>query len=923
VLSDTLPVSVTLLSSSQPTDTQSGFTLGWDLGDLPDGASQTFTVVVQVHSDVSGTISNNVLVSSSTPDPIPANNSYTKLTTVGALADLSVSKSDYPTTVIAGETLTYTIAVTNSGPSYARSVILSDTLPAGASLISSSRPTDTQSGNTLGWDLGDLADGASQTITVVVQVHSDVTGPFSNTVWVTSTTADPVPGDNSWTEFTDISTQADLSIDKQDTPDIVVAGELLTYTIEITNNGPSDAATVLVSDTLPLSVTLIAVEPTTSTQSGHTLGWDLGDLPDGASQTFTVVVQVHSDVIDPVSNTAWVSSTTPDPVPGDNSWTEFTSVTTEADLAIDKWDTPATVAAGGLLTYTIAVTNNGPSDAIAVIISDTLPLSTTLVAVDPPTSTQTGRTLGWFIDRLVADTAESISVVLIVGSDVISSSISNSAQVSSSTLDQNPGNESVLESTGIIQEADLGISKSGWPTPVLANSVLSYTIVYSNAGPSDAQGVYITDTLPVSATYQGVASMTPALVEVLQTAQLISWYTPTLPAGAAGTIVITLTVEAEHGETITNQVEIAGETPDPYPGNNGYEETTPVTLGLISSKSSRDVTGPPLYPGDQIEYLVVVTNTHPTNTYNDVTIADPLPASTALLGSPSCPAWATCYEAGGTVIATASSLGPGQVLSLVFEVLVDSDTAGDTITNQAQVTASAFSDLPQPPPTADPVTTLWPSLALRKWADPEVSPSPDDWTKYSYVVTNTGNVLLTGVQVWDDRISPKIGPYIVPDLSAGQVYTIEQWWPMAWDTPNVATATATTAGFPGFVYATAAAYYDVIQGLSLTLQVSAFPEYIPAAQVVTYTYQLTNIGDDWLEDGVITDTVYGPIASGITLAPGESHATTLLQTVSDTTENWAYARGVDRLENPIVVSDSAVVRLDWRFLYLPLVFKNH
>ena len=101
------------------------------VGILEAGAVYTLYLraVRQSRMQMPGTISNTVNVTSQTPDPDPGNNEYTEVITLEGSADLSITKTAYPDTAISGEKLTYTIYVTNKGPSDAVNILISDALP--------------------------------------------------------------------------------------------------------------------------------------------------------------------------------------------------------------------------------------------------------------------------------------------------------------------------------------------------------------------------------------------------------------------------------------------------------------------------------------------------------------------------------------------------------------------------------------------------------------------------------------------------------------------------------------------------------------------------------------------------------------------------------------------------------------------------
>jgi uncharacterized repeat protein (TIGR01451 family) len=362
--------------------------------------------------------------------------------------------------------------------------------------------------------------------------------------------------------------------------------------------------------------------------------------------------------------------------------------------------------------------------------------------------------------------------------------------------------------------------------------------------------------------------------------------------------------------------------------------TTIITTGLSSSKTSQDAAGPPLYPQDTLIYTVTVVNVGSGPTQTNVIIADSIPASTTFVAG-SAQSNGDVTFIGNEVIAHIDQLEPGQTLTLTFEVAVDPGTGGDTITNQAHLASDQWPDPPQPAPTTDQVTGLVPDLTLNKWADPDTSVEREAWTQYHFQITNTGDVALTAVDVWDDKLG-FVGE--VFDLPPGGTQHFTRSKQLFQDTHNVATATAQVAGFPGSVSATDDVYFDFIEspGLSLALDVSVWPDLIPGSQIVTYTYHLTNTSHDWMEEGLVTDTLYVAdtmyvelITSGLSLAPGASYTHVITRWIATTTVNVARAWGTDRLGiNAAAATDSAQVivsplgPLNVKLIYLPVIMKK-
>ena len=241
-VSDPLPAGTSFVSATGG-GTLSNGTVTWNLGTIAAGsADTTLTLVVHVNAAQTAGLSNTATVSSTTTDPVPANNTATAPTAVTTSADLSITNSDSPDPVTAGTDLTYTLTVHTAGPSDALGVSVSDPLPAGTSFVSATGG-GTFSNGTVTWNLGTIAAGsADTTLTLVVHVNAAQTAGLSNTATVSSTTTDPVSGNNTATAPTAVTTSADLSITNSDSPDPVTAGTDLTYTLTVHTAGPSDCA---------------------------------------------------------------------------------------------------------------------------------------------------------------------------------------------------------------------------------------------------------------------------------------------------------------------------------------------------------------------------------------------------------------------------------------------------------------------------------------------------------------------------------------------------------------------------------------------------------------------------------------------------------------------------------------------------------
>ena len=241
--------------------------------------------------------------------------------------DLAVTKSGSPGAVVPGGNLTYVVTVTNNGGSTSTSVVLTDTLPTGVAYLSATSTQGTCNGIiTVTCSIGALAGYASTTVMIQVAVSTSTTSTITNTVTVTANEFDPVAVNNTSIAITAVSTDADLSIAKSDTPDPVLPGDNLTYAVTVTNYGPNTSTGITVTDPLSSRVTFVSSTAVRGdcTESGGTVTCALDDLGGGASTTVTILVQVNATTTGVVYNTASVTGNEGDPNTGNNTATAVT-----------------------------------------------------------------------------------------------------------------------------------------------------------------------------------------------------------------------------------------------------------------------------------------------------------------------------------------------------------------------------------------------------------------------------------------------------------------------------------------------------------------------------------------------------------------------------------------------------------------------
>ena len=508
---DQLPAGVSLVSASTTQGACGGVVC--QFGDVPVGGVVTVTVVGQVGSSVTGTLTNTATVFSDSPDPIITNNSASAQTGMTTSADVSVSKVDLTDPVAPGGGVLYQVVVANRGPSDAQAVRVTDTLDAKVSFSSASpgcahdgSPTD---GKVI-CTLTTLPAGQSHVFLISVNASQSALpgGLLTNTVVVGSATPDGNTTNNTaivTTTVQGVGTQADVAIAKRTSATSVLAGELITYTLTITNAGPSVATNVQVLELAPSGATVVAITVDNPDFAGENCALSgscyLGSVYTTTVALITVTLRVNPGFMGAsLVNAAQVSADQQDPNTSNNFSSTTTPVNPSADLAIAKADGPDPALAGEVILYQVRITNTGPSDAHNVVVTDAVPANTTFVGASD-FCTQAGGVITCAFGTLSAGANAAAFIQVRVAAGIADPTmIANTAWVSSTTPDPNAGNNDALANTTTRQSAlsptDLIIAKADGPDPVVAGQNLTYTLVVTNVGPAVASNVQVMDALP-------------------------------------------------------------------------------------------------------------------------------------------------------------------------------------------------------------------------------------------------------------------------------------------------------------------------------------------------------------------------------------------------------------------------------------------
>ena len=334
-------------------------------------------------------------------------NNVLRVTAIAATADVSIAKTDGVASVTAGGTATYTIAVSNAGPSAADGASVRDPVVAG---LSKTAVTCSAAGGAVcpgtvtvallesGVGIPTLPSGGTVTFTVTAQVTA-ANGSITNTAIVTppASVTDPNSSNNTASDTDTIPAapappQADLAVTKTNGVSTLTPGSTTTYTVVVTNNGSDTATGATLTDTAPAGVTFgtwtcAGSGGATCPASGSGNVSATVTVPVGGSVTFQIKATIGATTSGTITNTASIAlpAGTTDPNPANNTASDTDSITTapaaaQADLAITKTDGVSTLTHGGGTAYTVVVTNNGPGAVSGATVTDSAPQGLTLGA---------------------------------------------------------------------------------------------------------------------------------------------------------------------------------------------------------------------------------------------------------------------------------------------------------------------------------------------------------------------------------------------------------------------------------------------------------------------------------------------------------------------------------------------------------------
>lgn len=706
-ITDTLPADVKLLAVTTSTGTPctTDGDVACALGDIAHNSTLSLAISVLPATYLTGPITNQAAVSAAQPDPIPENNLLITHDNITRQADLAITQTLEPSSLLAGHPLTYTLTVVNRGPSTATGVQVENILPEGVDFraASASQGDCTEAQGDVTCSLGTLNVGHEARV-VIRTVARMVNDAAVNIATVSGNDVDPDLSNNQISQVANITWAADLSLTQSASPSPVETGEIVTYTLIVHNDGPLDAPNIVLTDTLPEGSEYHLAQPEqgTCTENSGQVWCELGMLPAKASTKVILAIRAP-ETSGQMVNQAHIKASPLDPVPENNTSSLLVSIYDGPDIAVTIQTEQERVTPGGELKYIIPVINNGPSPGTGVILIDTLPegaLLTYAASTQGPCYEYQGK-ITCEIGNLGVQQEEIVTIVVEAPMEDATTMI-NRVEVTVNEIDPNPDNNKAKVETPILMQADLEITKEVWPEQARLGETVNYTITVANLGPSHATNVIVSDQLPEDILFD---SAVPSQGTCQEDRGEVICTLGVLTKGEQAVITLQAEVTQENA-SIINTAFVVSDVFDPNEGNNA---DTVVFSSLLLTPT----------PTPTVTSTIPVT---PTATITAT--CSPTPSSTP------------------TPSPTITSPPPG-----------DTPTPTPTIT-------PTFT--PSPTPTPTPTASAIPTPPLTPTPTPIPTPTPTSTPTPSPIPTNTPTPTLPPDPIFTPSPSPSPSPTPTP-----------------------------------------------------------------------------------------------------------------------------------------------------------------
>lgn len=475
VVCDLLSKDLIYLSSTGNYDVKSGL---WNIETLESGKSVSIDIVTLVNK--TGKIANDASVSGKEYDWNLSNNYDNKSIAVDVCADLVIKKLVNDTNPKFNSLVEWTLRVTNNGPDTATGVVVCDILPEG--LIS----IDKSFNGT--WNVGKLLNNQTKELTIICLVNK--TGKLVNIADIAGNEYDCNLTNNIVNKSIEVAQSADLFVKKyvnNTSPDF---GEIIKWSVVVSNNGPDIATNVQVNDLLDDGLIFVKSSSTKGNYDVKSGIWTIDSLAPETDETLNIYCKVNK--IGKILNFVSVNSTQYDWNESNNHDNESVNAVKIADLSVIKLINNSNPNYNDLIKWTIIVSNNGPNMATGVIVNDLLPKSVEYISSYLSKGFYNPVNGIWDVGNLNAGEKLQLNIVSKI---VKTGDITNVVNVKGNEKDSNLTNNHFEKSVHVKPAADLSIEKSVSKQEVNINDLIEYVIEITNNGPDSAENIKVSELL--------------------------------------------------------------------------------------------------------------------------------------------------------------------------------------------------------------------------------------------------------------------------------------------------------------------------------------------------------------------------------------------------------------------------------------------
>ncbi|KKM37171.1 DUF11 domain-containing protein [Bacillus anthracis] len=817
VFQDPIPIGTTFITNSVTVDgvSQPGANpaTGFTVANISPGGSRTVTFQVRVTSTPSGgTIPNrgnvtaNFVVIPNQP-PITINRQTNTVVTQVNTGGLNVIKEVNTTQAVVGDTLTYTIAVQNTGNVPLTNVFFQDAISSAVSFVANSVTINgvPQSGlnpNT-GFSLPNIP--AAQTVVVTFDVliiqdpeNEDILNQANVTASFQVNPSEPPVTINVPSNIVNTTVQSgNFEVVKSVNTDVATVGDVLVYTIEIINAGSVPATNVFFQDSIPQGTLFIEnsvfVNGVLQEGADPELGFPLNDLPTGASVigTFEVLIDeipLGNNVVNSANVTGdFLVNPTEPPITVTEPSNTVMTVVNSSGLNVIKSVSATEAGVGDTLTYTVRIQNSGTVAATNVSFLDPIPSGTTFVAnsviingtPQPGLNPTTGFPLANIPVGGMVTVAFQVTITSVPPNRVLPNNANVTADFQVSPLQ--PPITIVTISNIVVTRVNVGslnVMKSVNTLQAGVGDTLTYTILIQNTGTVPATNIIFQDPIPSGTAF--VANSVTINGVVQQGADPMAGFpVPNIPVGQTATVTFQVTVTSiPSGGNIRNQSNITASflinpaNPPITTVTNSNFVVTQVNTAQLNIQKTSSVQQAAL--GETYTYSVVIRN-NGTVTATNVSFIDPIAPETTFV--------ANSVTINGTpqpgfdpnVGFPLPNIAAGTSLTVTFQVTVIAPSTRGAVLNTASAIATFLLNPLQPPvTTTNSSNTTVVTIPLPPPGEVTATKTVDvaagavgDVLTYTVLISNVGIIPVTDVFFQD--VIPEGTTFVEGSVTIGGV----------------------------------------------------------------------------------------------------------------------------------------------------------